>query len=42
MTASKSIAILRKIDVVSLGPPLKFKVNFKIQPFSKLSFHFMK
>ena len=33
MTASKSLAILRKIDAVSLGSPLKFKANFKIQRF---------
>ena len=33
MTASKSLAILRKTDAVSLGSPLKFKANFKIQRF---------
>ena len=38
MTASKTLAILRKVDVVSLGSPLKFK----IQRFSELSFRFMK
>ena len=42
MTASKSLAILRKVDAVPLGSPLKFKVNFKIQHFSKLSSRFMK
>ena len=42
MTASKSLVILRKVDAVSLGSPLKFKVNFKIQRFSKLSSRFMK
>ena len=31
MTASKWLAILRKVDAVSPGSPLKFKVNFKIQ-----------
>ena len=39
MNASKSLAILRKVDAVSLG---KFKVNLKIQRFSKLSSRFMK
>ena len=42
MTASKSLFVLRKVDAVSLGSPLKFKVDFKIQRFSKLSSRFMK
>ena len=42
MTASKSLAILRKVDAVSLERPPKFKVNFKIQRFSTLSSRFMK
>ena len=42
MTASKSLVILRKVDAVSLGSPLKCKVYFEIQHFSNLSFRFMK
>ena len=42
MTASKSLATFRKVDAVTLGSHLKFKVNFKIQRFSKLSSPFMK
>ena len=42
MTASKSLAILRKVDAVTLGSPLKIKVNLKIQRFSKLSSRLMK
>ena len=42
MTASKSLVILRKADAVSLGSPLKFKVNFKVQHFSNPSSRFMK
>ena len=30
MAASKSLAILRKVDAVSLGLSLKFKVNFAV------------
>ena len=42
MTASKSLATLRKVDAVSLWLHLKFKVNFKIQRFSKQSSRLIK
>ena len=36
------LAILKKVDTVSLGSPPKFKVKVKIQRFSTLSFRFIK
>ena len=36
MTASKSLAAFRKVDAVSLGSHMKFKVNFKIEPFQTI------